>query len=368
MFSKLRSLTTRFSSAIRLYFTGFAMGGADLVPGVSGGTIAFIFGIYEELLATIKNLSGNTLRLILKGKFLEAFRSVPWSFLIPLGLGLMSALAALATTLTWLLETYPSFLWAFFFGLVLASIFLVRKKVVTWDKQDYAALVAGTLLAFWVVGAVPVSTPDNLLAFFLSGAVAICAMILPGISGSFILVVLGKYEQVLGTLVRVISTSVDVLLLRWSEIAWTQYRGDLLQISVFAVGCVVGLALFSRVLTWLFAKHHDIAVATLIGVMIGSLRKIWPWKEVLSTRVDRHGDIVPLLERNVFPAMDGGLIISLVLVAAGIALILLLEKYSVTDEHVEDIHDPKFVAERKAALISQEHTLVKKVKRFFSRS
>lgn len=368
MFAKLRSLTTRFSGSIRLFFTGLGMGGADLVPGVSGGTIAFIFGIYEELLSSIKSLSGKTLHLILKGKFVEAYRSIPWSFLIPLGLGILSSFAILASTLTWLLEAYPSFLWAFFFGLVLASIFLVRKKVVTWDKKDYLALVIGTVVAFWLVGAVPVSTPDNLLSFFLSGAVAISAMILPGISGSFILVILGKYEQVLGTLVSVISSSVNLVLGRWSEITWAQYQSDLLQMSVFAVGCVVGLALFSRVLTWLFAKHHDIAIATLIGVMIGSLRKIWPWKEVLSTRVDRHGDIVPLLERNVLPALDGALAVSLILLVAGIALILLLDKYSVTDEHVHDINDPAFVAERKAALISQEHTLVNKVKRFFSRS
>jgi putative membrane protein len=226
----------------------------------------------------------------------------------------------------------------------------------------------GTLVAFLVVGAVPVSTPDNLLTFFLSGAVAISAMILPGISGSFILVVLGKYEQVLGTLVSLISSSVNLVLGRWSEISWTQYQSDILLVSFFSLGCVIGLALFSRALTWLFAKHHDIAVATLLGVMIGSLRKIWPWKEVLSTRVDRHGDIVPLLEHNVLPALDGALFLSLGLIVAGIALILLLDTYSVTQEHVHDINDPAFIAERKVALISQEHTLVNKVKRFFSRS
>ena len=239
---------------IRIFFTGFMMGAADIVPGVSGGTIAFIFGIYEELLHSIKTVTGKTLRLFLQGKFIEAWKTIPFGFIVPLAIGLGTALFLLAQFISYLLIVYPSFVWSFFFGLVLASIILVRKRVVKWDVKDYVALVLCTIGAFVLVGAVPVETPDTYLAIMLSGAIAICAMILPGISGSFLLVIMGKYEQILNAVVE----------------------RDFVTLGVFMIGIAIGISFFSRLLSWMFAKQPDLIIAALIGVMIGSLRQIWP--------------------------------------------------------------------------------------------
>jgi len=288
------------------------MGTADLIPGVSGGTVAFVSGIYEELLESIKTVSGTTLKHIIKLQFKEAFQSVPFRFLIPLMAGLGFAILSLANLLGHLLETYPSFVWSFFFGLVIASTWLVGKTVTKWGFADILSFVLTTIFAFFLVGAIPVETPTNLLTFFLSGMVAICAMILPGISGSFILLILGKYTQVLDAV-----RSMDVVVL-----------------AVFASGCALGLALFSRFLTWLFAHHHNISVAALAGFMLGSVRKLWPWQEITLTRVNSHGDVVPLATRNVFPAELSGetmAIIALMIIGFGL-MVFLQSKASGKDE------------------------------------
>ncbi len=250
----------------RLFFTGFSMGTADLVPGVSGGTIAFIYGIYEELLQTIKVVSGVTLKLFFTGRFRQAFQSVPWGFLLPLFAGLFLAIFSLANLLSFLLTAYPAFVWAFFFGLVVSSIRIVVKRVKTWDLHDITLFLVAALGAYWLVGFSPVETGQSLWQFFWSGAVAICAMILPGISGSFILVLLGKYHQVLA--------------------AVTDFNFTIL--LVFALGAAFGLSFFARFLSWLFKKHHDLAVVALAGVMLGSLRKVWPWQEVTGASYINH--------------------------------------------------------------------------------
>ena len=317
---------------LRLLFTGFTMGSADIVPGVSGGTIAFLLGIYEELLHSIKTMSGEVPRLILQRKFKEAFKTIPFSFLIPLGIGLLTAIATLTSTVSFLIHAYPEHLWSFFFGLVLASILVVRKRVVTWNTHDYIALILTAIAAYFIVGAVPVETPNTYFALFLSGAIAICAMILPGISGSFLLVLMGKYEQVLSAVTN----------------------RDFLSIFVFGMGTVVGLASFSRVLSWLFKKHHDIVVAALTGFLIGSLRKVWPWKEVLMTRINSHGEIVPVIEKNIMPAqLSGDVLLSIFLFFVGLALVLILDKFQVTKEHVSDIEDDHFAKQHKKAVTSQ---------------
>lgn len=295
---------------LRLFFTGFMMGSADIVPGVSGGTIAFIFGIYEELVQTITTVSGRTLKLLIQFKIKEAFQSVPFGFLIPLVAGIGTALLALAHTVQYLLVAYPSLLWSFFFGLVVASIILVRRRIGRWTLIDYAALAASTVGTYFLVGLVPVETPRTYLAFFLSGVIAICAMILPGISGSFLLLIMGKYEQVLSAVTD----------------------RDIVTLLVFTSGCVIGLALFSRLLKWLFATHHDLIVSVLLGFMVGSLRKVWPWKEVLQTRVNSHGETVTLVDRNIIPAFDGSIVVPILLMVAGVALILFLERLQVTKE------------------------------------
>lgn len=324
---------TFYQKIIRLFFTGFAMGSADIVPGVSGGTIAFIFGVYEELIHSIKKISGETLRFLLKGKIKEAFQSIPFSFLIPLGLGLGTAVLTLTGLLSHLLETSPVELWSFFFGLVLASVFLVSKRIVKWDLRDVIFMIVFTIIAYKVVGLVPIETPSTPLAFILSGAIAICAMILPGISGSFLLIIMGKYGQVLDAI----------------------NNKDIITIGLVGVGAVFGLALFSRLLSWLFKNHHDIVIASLTGFMIGSLRKIWPWKETITMRVNSHGLEVPLLQENILPvAFDQNLLISIGLCIFAFVLIFSLEKLQLTKEKVTDIDDNKFEKEHKKALKSQE--------------
>ena len=198
------------------------MGTADLIPGVSGGTIAFLSGIYEELLQSIKTVSGDFLKLLLSGKIKEAIKVIPFKFLVPLALGLFTAVLSLANLMSYLLKEYPIFVWSFFFGLVLASTWIVLKRVVKWDISDKLAFVISTIAAYILVGAIPVETPNTPFFIFVSGMIAICAMILPGISGSFILLLLGKYQQILGAV-----TNKDVVTL-----------------AIFMVGAVLGLALF----------------------------------------------------------------------------------------------------------------------------
>jgi len=326
--------TAPIQSKIRVASVGFMMGAADLVPGVSGGTIAFIFGIYEELLFAIKTVSGEVLRLAIQGKFVEAWKKIPFGFLIPLAAGLGTALLALSSLLVHLLESYPAYLFAFFFGLVIASIQLVRNRVVTWDLHDKAALVVAAIAAFVIVGAVPVSTPDTLPMFFVSGAIAICAMILPGISGSFLLLIMGKYEQI----VQAVSDR------------------DIVIIAAVGLGAAIGLALFSRLLNWLFAKHHDIVIAALTGFMIGSLRKLWPWKEVLSTRINSKGVEVVVSDQNVLPAVfDQSVMLIIGLAVFGYLVMMFLNRFQLTKERTEDIPSATFRKTHKKALESQEH-------------
>lgn len=285
---------------------GFAMGSADVVPGVSGGTIAFISGIYEDLLNSIKSLSGNTLNLFIKGKIKQGFQSIPYSFLVPLGLGIGSAILLFAKLISYLLTNYPIFVWSFFFGLVLASIAIVTKKIGNWSLINVSSFFISAVLAYQLVGLVPVETNESLWLFFLSGMLAICAMILPGISGSFILLLIGKYQQVLSAVTN----------------------QEIVKLIVFGLGCVVGLSLFSRILSWLLAKHHDLTIAILIGFMAGSLRKIWPWKETLTTRINSHGVEVPLLERNYLPdQVDISVILAVLLALVGVGIIFGINRF-----------------------------------------
>ncbi|NJN15175.1 MAG: DUF368 domain-containing protein [Oscillochloris sp.] len=284
----------RTFSAIRLFFTGFAMGIADLIPGVSGGTMAFILGIYEQLLGAIKSFNLNLLRLIAKLQWREALGQIPWRFLIPLGFGLAAAVLSMARLMQYLLENQPVYLFSFFFGLIIASILAVGLTV-NWRPTALVSLLIGTIAAYIIVGLVPLNMPNDPVTLFFSGAIAIMAMILPGISGSFILLILGQYAYVLNAV---------------SDL-------NLLVVLPVAAGAVVGLLGFARVLSWLLNHYHDVTVAALVGFMAGSLRKIWPWKEVLETMVDRHGEIVPIRERNILPDFAG----PEVWIALGLAII-----------------------------------------------
>ena len=292
---------------ILISLKGVAMGAADVVPGVSGGTIAFITGIYEELLNTINSVNFEALKT-LKSEGLKSFwKHINGNFIVALFLGIGISIASLAKVITYLMANHPVLLWSFFFGLIIASIYLVGKKVSKWNGSKIIGLLIGTAVAFYITLLPPMENPNALWFVFISGAIAICAMILPGISGSFILLLLGSYELVL--------TSIKDL--------------KLTIIAVFGAGCIVGLLSFSKLLSWMFKKYHDLTIAILTGFLIGSLNKIWPWKETISTRINSHGETVPFIQNNVLPANfsgDSQLLFAIAMAAIGLGLIIVLEK------------------------------------------
>ncbi len=295
-----------------LAMKGFAIGTANLIPGVSGGTMAFIMGIYEELLLSIKNMVDmHALKLFFTLKIKAAFDIWPWKFLLAIGIGVLVATFSLAGALEWTLENQPVLLWAFFFGLVLASIFTVLKRVSKWNVLTIGAAVVAAILAFILVDLVPAETPETPITVFLAGFIAIGAMILPGLSGSFVLVLLGQYKYILSAV----------------------NERDFITLFIFAMGAGIGLLTFAQVLSWLFKRYHDLTVAILLGLMAGSLRKIWPWKEVVSTTIDRHGEVVPLKQINIFPpTWDTEVIIAIALALFGFALVIVLDRWAASQE------------------------------------
>ena len=256
------------------------MGAADVVPGVSGGTIAFIAGIYEELVDSIKSINLHALKLLFTLKLKAFWQQINGSFLFSILLGIGISIFSLAKLMTWLLEHYPIQIWSFFFGLIIASTVLVAKEIQRWHAGTVIALIIGAAVAYVITILSPSETPNAWWFIILSGAIAICAMILPGISGAFILLLMGKYAYIL---VAVSDLQFGILLL-------------------FAFGAVTGIVSFSHLLSWLLKKHHTATVATLTGFMVGSLNKVWPWKETLETYTDSHGAVHPLVEANINPA------------------------------------------------------------------
>jgi len=296
-----RRARTKPADYAGVLFSGFAMGSADVVPGVSGGTIAFILGIYEELIGSIRMVGQPVFwRSLLRGEWRVAMRLANALFLVVLGVGVVGAIFLLAPGIEWMLINQPVLIWSFFFGLVVASIIIVSTRIRQWSISRFVALFLGAAVAYWIVGLVPVQTPDTWWFLMLSGAIAICAMILPGISGSFIMVLLGKYHFFINAI----------------------NERDFASLAFAAIGAIIGLVTFAQVLTWLFRRFHDITVATLTGFMIGSLREIWPWKETLESVVDPVGEIVPLVDRNVLPPLTvNGAFNTEIAFAAGAALL-----------------------------------------------
>ncbi|MCM1151919.1 MAG: DUF368 domain-containing protein [Alistipes sp.] len=287
---------------IVLALKGCAMGTADVVPGVSGGTIAFISGIYEELIESIRSVDLTALKLLARLRFADFWRHIHGRFLLPLFCGIGVAIFSLARLMTFLLAHHPVAVWSFFFGLIVASAMLVARQVGRWNWQNIMALCIGIAVACWIAVATPAETPETWWFVMLSGAIAVCAMILPGISGAFILLLLGKYQFILQAVGEL---NIPVLL-------------------VFMAGAVVGIVSFSHLLAWLLRRWHDPAVAVLMGFMIGSLNKVWPWKETVETYVDSHGALQPLVERNVWPAQFD--VQAVLLCVAGFALIYGLDR------------------------------------------
>lgn len=268
---------------------GAAMGVAEVIPGVSGGTIAFITGIYERLLNDIKNINFGLITTWKKKGFAAFWEQCDGTFLVSLLGGMALGLVFGIFTITSLLETHPEPLWGFFFGLILASCIVLRKEILEWKMATYVMLITGAVIAYAITIISPAEGSTNLVYVFFSAVLAICALILPGISGSFILLLLGMYSIVIPTVKHFLSTF-DL--------------GDLALISTFAAGCIVGLLSFSRVLTWLFAKYKFEAIAMMIGFMIGSLNKIWPWRNVDKISIKETGEIQNVIDFSQFLSLD----------------------------------------------------------------
>lgn len=287
-----------------LTLKGMTMGAADVVPGVSGGTIAFIVGIYDELINSIKSINGESLKLFFTGKWIAFCKQINAVFLFSIILGIGISIFSLAKVITWLLTDHPVLVWAFFFGLVLASTWFVSKDIKEWNWKTILAFIVGAAVAYYITVATPAETPTNLLFIFLCGAIAICAMILPGISGSFILVLLGKYFFIMEA---VKTFNIKIIL-------------------VFAAGALIGITTFSRLLSFALKHFRNITLSVLTGFMLGSLNKVWPWKETVQTYVDSHGVVKPLVETNILPNVY--VWEAAVLMVVGFLLVYLLEKLS----------------------------------------
>lgn len=264
---------------IILYLKGVAMGAADVVPGVSGGTIAFISGIYETLLNALRSFDAELLGLVIRGKWSAAWQKINGTFLLVLLSGIATSILALSKLMLYLLEYHPVPTWSFFLGLILASIVGVCRDLDLRNLRFWISFAVGTVLAYFITVMSPTQTPEALWFIFVSGAIAICAMILPGISGSFILLLMGKYRFILQAL----------------------HDLNIPVIVVFVMGAAVGLLSFSHVLSWLLRRHHLSAVSLLAGFMLGSLNKVWPWKQTLTFYTDSKGQCHPLTEQNLLP-------------------------------------------------------------------
>ncbi len=313
-----------FLDYVLITIKGLAMGAADVVPGVSGGTIAFISGIYEELIETIHKLDIGFFKIWKKDGFKAAWRAYNLSFLLALFGGVFISILSFAKLIIWLLANYPILVWSFFFGLVIASILYVGKQITKWNLKNILSLIIAVAFAYFITLATPTDSPESIWFLFIAGFVAIIAMILPGISGAFILLLLGAYTPVIGT-VSQLSDGV-------SAMNWGLTSEALLKLGVFAIGAIIGLKVFSRTLNWMFKHHKNTTLAVLTGFMIGALNKIWPWKEVLQTRMNHKGIEVPFIEKSILPSDytgDPQLLYACGFAIIGFLMIFVLERISV---------------------------------------
>ena len=290
---------------------GIMMGAADAVPGVSGGTIAFMTGIYEELIFSLKQCGPSAVKMLFSQGIKVTWQFINGNFLVALFTGIILSLLSISRVIIFLLDTYPNLLWAFFFGLILAGVWSVLRHVQKWSLSVVAFFVVGVVSAYWITTISPTTIESSPAIVFLSGMIAICAMILPGISGSFILLLLGMYGP---------------MMLAVKELQF-------LTLSYFAAGCIIGLLSFSHVLSWMFKHYKTMTLALLGGFMLGSLNKVWPWKITLESVVDRHGKVIPLVQENVLPhsfetatQQPAYLVYSLLLMLTGIMMVILLER------------------------------------------
>jgi len=258
---------------------GMCMGAADVVPGVSGGTIAFISGIYDEWLDSLKRCNPATLLMLKNEGIAATWRYINGNFLVALFAGILISLKTLASVVLFALDAYPILVWAFFTGLIIASIYSLSRHQPHWKLPHWIGLLLGAAFVYGVSVLTPAQLPGHWWVLFLGGFVAICAMILPGISGSFILLLVGLYPVFLNAI----------------------HNLDLIALASFGAGCISGLILFSRFVSWLLTRYHAVTLATLIGFLVGSLNVTWPWKQALVTTVDSHGKTVVLQQSNLNP-------------------------------------------------------------------
>jgi len=303
-----------FLQYLILTLKGAAMGAADVVPGVSGGTIAFISGIYEELITAINQINLKLFQTWRNEGFSVFWRKLNGNFLLALFSGIAISVFSLAKFISWLLTHQPVLLWSFFFGLVLASVIYVGKAISKWNVYTVGILLAGAALAYYITTLPPSENTTSLPFLFLSGALAVCAMILPGISGAFILVLLGSYKTILDAV----------------------HERDLKIVITVTLGAIFGLLSFARLLKWMFSNFKNSTLALLTGFILGSLNKIWPWKKVLETKV--FGDkIIPIKEQNILPSAfegDSQLAVAIFLALLGFLLIIVLEKLASKNNEV----------------------------------
>ena len=305
-----------FLDYLWLFFKGMAMGAADIVPGVSGGTIAFISGIYEELISTLSQFKISLISEF-KNKGVKAvWNTVNGNFLLAVFLGIASSILLLSELVTWLLDEEPILIWAFFFGLVLASILYVFKKIEHLNAVALIVLLLGVFFAYQITKLEIFNSSESYPYLFLSGAIAICAMILPGISGAFILLIMGTYSTVLLAI----------------------NDKDFLKIATFGFGALVGILYFSKILKWLFVKYKDLTLALLTGFMAGAMVKIWPWKKILTEHINSKGIPMPLTEECVLPYKyegDPQLCAALILMLTGFLLIFIFDFMSIKTKSLE---------------------------------
>lgn len=306
----------KWKKYLKYLCSGAVIGGADVVPGVSGGTMAFILGIYTDLLDAMKSwLSLDTVKCIFKGDW-NKLKSKPFALPFWVVLGILIAVVTLAGPIKYALENHPQYLWAFFFGLVAASVFTVKNKIEKWDVRIMIVLIVGAAGAYFLTGMVPTQTTNNKLFIILCGALAISAMILPGISGSFVLLLIGKYHYILDT-VNNVKNGI-------AANDWQLVGGAAVILICFFIGVFFGLVSFVRLLSFCLKKYYRVTVALLIGFMIGSLRKVWPFK---------NG------EENVLPSeLNKEVIFAVILVVFGFFMVIVIEKFAAkleTDKNKE---------------------------------
>lgn len=269
-----------FFSYLFVTVKGICMGAADVIPGVSGGTIAFMTGIYEELVGSINSINGTAVKLLFTCRFRQFWKHVNGNFLFSLILGIVISILSLAKLMQYLLDYQPIQTWAFFFGLIVASSIFILRGVRAWKVKDFLMLAFGIVLGVAVCTLSPTETPDGLWFIFISGAIAICAMILPGISGSFILLILGKYKYMMSVLATIIDGKGDFL--------------DFMTVIVFVVGAAVGIIAFSKFLHWLLKHYHRETLLVMAGFIIGSLVKVWPWSDKKTLVMSQFPELMEL--------------------------------------------------------------------------